>query len=447
MHRTRPCLNYQMKLCHAPCCMKVKKTEYNEIINEVILFLNGKTPKLIKKIHSEMASASDKRMYEKAADLRDKVLAVEKSLEKQMIVTTDFVDRDVLALAGSDTQSVITVLNIRGGAFLGTCHYHLNETMSIDDEMFSTFIRQHYAKSPFIPKEILVPVFLEDSHLLEEMLYHYKKEKVNILSPQRGNKVKLIEMAKKNAENSLRARISTDAADMELLKRLHRRLKMDRIPVRIECFDNSNISGTEAVAGMVVFENGKPDKSNYRKFKLRNVDKNNDYESMKEVLRRRFGKKKDSGPTPDLLMVDGGKGQMNIAVSVMKELKLENKFQIIGIAKKDKKKGETQDKIYRPGQANSVNLGKKGDLLLFLQRIRDEAHRFAITFHRNRRAKKSTHSELDDVPGIGPRRKTILLKHFGSIKKIRAATLEELNALPGMNAGVSEKLKRSLRQP
>jgi len=384
MKRTRPCLNYQMKRCHAPCCLQVHTNEYNEIINEVILFLNGNAPKLIHKIRSQMIRASDNKEYEKAAALRDKILSIEKSLEKQIMVTTDFVDRDVLALARQDSHSVMTILNIRGGALLGTRHYHLNETLPVDDEIFSTFIRQYYAKTPFVPKEVLVPVSPEDSHLLEEMLHLYKGQKVNLMCPQRGKKVKLVEMAKKNAENHLQEIISDITSDMELLSRLRRQLKINRMPVRIECYDNSNISGTEPVAGMVVFENGKPKKSSYRKYRLKNVKRPNDYEYMKEVLKRRFRKQDDSIPYPDLLMVDGGKGQMNIAVSVLQELNLEHRFQVIGIAKKDVEKGETKDKIYRPGRANPLNLGKRGDLLLFLQRIRDEAHRFAIAFHRNR---------------------------------------------------------------
>jgi len=446
MKRTRPCLNYQMKRCHAPCCLQVHTNEYNEIINEVILFLNGNAPKLIHKIRSQMIRASDNKEYEKAAALRDKILSIEKSLEKQIMVTTDFVDRDVLALARQDSHSVMTILNIRGGALLGTRHYHLNETLPVDDEIFSTFIRQYYAKTPFVPKEVLVPVSPEDSHLLEEMLHLYKGQKVNLMCPQRGKKVKLVEMAKKNAENHLQEIISDITSDMELLSRLRRQLKINRMPVRIECYDNSNISGTEPVAGMVVFENGKPKKSSYRKYRLKNVKRPNDYEYMKEVLKRRFRKQDDSIPYPDLLMVDGGKGQMNIAVSVLQELNLEHRFQVIGIAKKDVEKGETKDKIYRPGRANPLNLGKRGDLLLFLQRIRDEAHRFAIAFHRNRRTKKSIHSELDDVPGVGLKRKTILLKHFGSIKKIRAATLEDLSVLPGMNEKVAKELKNRLNE-
>jgi excinuclease ABC subunit C len=220
---------------------------------------------------------------------------------------------------------------------------------------------------------------------------------------------------------------------------------MNRIPFRIECFDNSNISGKDAVSGMVVFVKGKPNKSLYRKYKLKTTIAKDDYACMAEVLNRRYGKAETAAPYPDILMVDGGKGQLSIAVSVLTSLKLEKKIQLISIAKKNEQKGEIQDKIYKPGQANPVNLGREGDLILFLERIRDEAHRFAISFHRKRRSKTLMHSSLDSIQGVGEKRKLILLKHFKSIKKIRAATLEELSALPGISYNIANKIKKSLK--
>jgi excinuclease ABC subunit C len=228
---------------------------------------------------------------------------------------------------------------------------------------------------------------------------------------------------------------------MALLLRLQKKLKLPRLPERIECFDNSNISGTEPVAGMVVFEKGKAKKSAYRKFKIKAVPTHDDYAYMSEVLKRRLGKstsQRNPQPFPDLLMVDGGRGQLNIALAVIKELSLEGQLEIIAIAKKDEKKGETRDKIFKPLRTNPIGFGKDADLLLFLQRIRDEAHRFAITFHRKRRTKTTLQSELDSIPGIGKKRKTILLKHFKSIKKIREADIDQLNALPGITRTAAE---------
>jgi len=442
--RTRPCLNYQMQRCLAPCCNDVDGNVYRKIVKEVILLLKGRTSDLIRKIKKEMISAADNQDYETAASLRDKIFALENTVEKQVVVSADFIDRDVIGIAGSYELSLITVLIIRGGVLLGTRNFAFSETMSTDTETIGTFIRQYYEKEPFIPKEILTPILLEDSALIEECLKNIKGNKVNILWPRRGKKARLLKMADRNADISLKEHIASLSSDMEMLARLKKKIKINRLPERIECFDNSSISGKEPVAGMVVFEKGKPKKSSYRRYKIKTVCKHDDYAYMDEVLRRRYGKGEKSRPYPDLLVVDGGKGQLNIAVSVIKDLKIEGRFDIIGIAKKDEKRGEVQDKIYKPGRVNPVNFGKEGNLLLFLQRVRDEAHRFAISFHRKRRGKASMRSVLDTIPGIGKKRKQILLKHFKSIKKIRAATTEELSAVPGMNRKAAAEVAKKL---
>ncbi|MBW1759124.1 MAG: excinuclease ABC subunit UvrC [Deltaproteobacteria bacterium] len=443
-NRLRPCLNYQMGTCLAPCCLEVDENLYTENVKEVVLFLKGRTPDLIRKIKKEMTAAARVQDYEKAALLRDKFFALEKTLEKQVAVTTDLVDRDVLAVVKGPDFSLITLLFLRGGFLLGNRHFTFKEAISSDEEIIGAFLRQYYENARFVPKEVLVPILLEDSALFEEWLKSLKGEKVSIFRPVRGEKARLVEMAVQNAKNELENRIASDSADRDILSRLQKRLKISSLPVLIECFDISNISGTDPVAGMVVFENGKPHKSSYRKYRIKTVEGPNDYACMHEVLKRRYGKGERSRPFPDLLMVDGGKGQINIAVSVLKELNIEADFEIIGIAKKDETKGETEDKIYKPGRANPVNLGREGDLLFLLQRIRDETHRFAITFHRKRRSKRSITSALDAIPGIGRKRKKTLLKHFGSIKKIRAATLEELSALPGMNRKAAEAVRQRL---
>jgi len=442
--RTRPCLNYQIGSCLGPCCLEVNSQIYDDIVKEVVLFLKGRTPDLIKKIKQEMISAANAHEYEKAAVLRDKMFALEQTLAKQVAVTNDFIDRDVFGIARSDENSMLTILFIRSGFLIGTRNFKFSNTMSTESEMIGEFIRQYYDSTRFVPKEILLPKPLEDAFLTEEMLSEFKGQKVNILSPKRGEKFRLIKLANQNAKNSLRELIVEMSKDYQLLVRLQQRLKMDRMPIRIECFDNSSISGKDAVSCMVVFENGKPNKSLYRKYRLKTATPKDDYACMAEVLSRRYGKSKASEPYPDILMVDGGKGQLSIAVSVLASLKLEKNIQLISIAKRNEKKGETQDKIYKPGQANPVNLGREGDLILFLERIRDEAHRFAISFHRKRRIKTLMHSSLDSIQGVGEKRKLILLKHFKSIKKIRAATLEELSALPGISYKLAEKIKNSL---
>jgi len=443
--RTRPCLNNQIESCLAPCCLDVDNKTYDDIVKEVILFLKGRTPDLIKKIKQEMISAANVHDYEKAAVLRDKMFALEQTLEKQVAVTNDFKDRDVLGIARSDENSIVTLLFIRSGYLIGTRNFKFSETMSTKSEMIGAFIRQYYDTTRFVPKEILVPAPLEDAFLTEEMLSKIKGQKVKVLAPKRGEKARLVKMACQNAKNSLREFITELSKDTQLLLRLQQRLKMDRLPFRIECFDNSSIYGKDAVSCMVVFEKGKPNKSLYRKYRLKTALAKDDYACMAEVLNRRYGKKSNtSEPYPDILMVDGGKGQLNIAVSVLTSLKLEKKIQLISIAKRIEEKGEMQDKIYKPGQANPVNLGREGDLILFLEKIRDEAHRFAISFHRKQRSKTLMHSSLDSIRGVGKKRKMILFKHFKSVKKIRAATLEELSALPGISYNIAKKIKDSL---
>ncbi len=443
-NRTRPCLHHQMGACLGPCCLEIDRKQYTQMVKEVILFLNGRTPQLIRTVEKQMETAATSQAFERAARLRDKMFALKKTLERQLAVTTDFQDRDVLAIARSAEISLITLLFIRGGYLLGSRDAEFSLTLSTDAELFRTFIRQYYEANPFVPGEILVPAHLEDKILLEEWLAEIKGRKVIIHRPQRGQKVKLLALASQNAGNRLKERIAQMATHRDLLVRVGKNLKMDILPGRIECFDNSNISGTSAVAGMVVFNNGAADKSAYRKYKIKTVVQQDDYAYMAEVLGRRYGRGKGSEPFPDLLIVDGGKGQLNIAVSIMRQLGIEGRFEIIGIAKKDETRGETQDKIYAPGRANPLTLDRKGDVLLFLQRIRDEAHRFAIQFHRKRRTTTTLRSKLDDIDGIGKKRKTALLKHFGGIRQIRSATVDELAALPGMNRRAAEAVKKAL---
>jgi excinuclease ABC subunit C len=437
-NRSRPCLNYQIGVCLAPCCLEVSHELYQSMVKEVILLLKGRTPDLIRNIKAEMLEWAELQEYEKAAQLRDKLFALEKIAEKQVSVSTDIKDKDVIAFVRSSEYSVFTMLFVRGGCLIGTRHFNFKETLSTDAELMETFIRQYYEKAHFIPDEILAQIQPDHAALIEARLKDISGKKVKILQHIVGEKVRLLKMAYKNAEKKLTDLITSLNSETEKLSRLQQKLKLDRLPVRIECFDNSNISGTSPVAGMVVFENGKPDKSSYRKYKIRSVSEQDDYAYMSEVLTRRFGKGEDSKPYPDLLMVDGGKGQIGIAVSVLRELGLEKEFTIIGIAKKDEKKGEHEDKIYMAGRADPVQWGREKDLLLFLEHIRDEAHRFAISFHRKQRQKASVTSILDNIPGLGPKRKKMLITHFGSIRNIQDAGIEELIALPGITAAIAE---------
>jgi excinuclease ABC subunit C len=437
--RTRPCLHYQMDACYGPCCLDVDPSFYRKIVDEVILFLKGRTPELIRKIRHDMETAVQKLAFEEAAQLRDRMQAMEMTLEKQRAVTKDLRDRDVITVAAGDQLVMVNVLSIRAGYLQGSRNFRITETLADQAELLSTFIRQLYPPGAQCPHEILTPVVPADAPLLEDWFQSEHAQSVKLFHPQRGEKKQLLEMGRQNAEKSLRERMADQRQRQTLLESVGKRLRLIKTPRRIECFDNSNLFGQSPVAGMVVFEDGRPCRSQYRKFAIRTVGKPDDYAAMEEILQRRFSRHPE-WPFPDILLLDGGKGQLNIAVDVIHRLGIEGRFALAAIAKKEVDRGELQDKIYIPNRANPVSFANDEAALLFLQRIRDEAHRFAISFHRQKRKKRAFVSDLDGIPGIGPIRKQTLLRHFGSFSAIRAATLEELSALPGMNRKTAEAL-------
>lgn len=445
--RTRPCLHCQMQGCLAPCCRDVDRGAYENMVKEVILFLKGQTPILIRDIKKAMRAAAEVHDFEKAARLRDKMFALEKTVEKQVAVSTDFKDRDVIACARTPDFSLVTMLFIRGGFLQGSRTFTFSATIADDSELIAAFIRQYYETAQFIPKEILVQSAPEDTVLLEERLCELKGAKVRIRRPLRGAKTRLVAMAVQNVEKDLDEQAESLFGRRALIQRLQKRLRLQRPPRRIECFDNSNLAGTISVASMVVFGDGKPDKEAYRLYRIKDVTGPDDYAMMNEVLRRRFTGHEASSPYPDLLIVDGGKGQLNIACAVIADLGLKNQFDIIGIAKKDADRGEPHDRIFKAGRANPVNFGRDADLLLFIQRIRDEAHRSAISYHRKKRGKQAIQSTLDQIPGVGKKRKTALLKHFKSVRRMREAALEELCAVPGIHRQLAQAIREHLLKP
>jgi excinuclease ABC subunit C len=442
--RTRPCLHCQMNGCLAPCCRDVPAEVYREHVQEAVLFLKGRTQELVGKIRADMAAAAAAQEYEKAARLRDKLWALQRTTEKQVAVTTDFMDRDVLAAAAGEGAAVITCLEVRGGFLSGSRHFDFHETMAAEDEMLGVFIRQFYENRAWVPGELLVSHPLDDHEWIEEWLAAQRAKRVRILRPERGEKARLLEMALTNARTELEALLTRRSRSAVLLERLQRRLRLSRRPQRIECVDNSTLMGSDPVASVVVFVDGRPDPSAYRRYRITEVAGSDDYASMAQVLRRRLGKAAASEPLPDLLLVDGGKGQLGAALAVIAELQLGGRMDVAGIAKKDPARGETQDKVFRPGRSNPLRFGRDGDLLLFLQRVRDEAHRHAIGFHRRRHRASTLASALDTIPGIGKLRKAQLLAHFGSFEALRAATLVELSALPGFNRKLAATIQASL---
>ncbi len=442
--RTRPCLNYQMGICLAPCCLEVDKIAYRRIVEQVTLLLKGRTPQLINEVKKEMQAAATRQDFERAAALRDRMFALEKLVEKQVVVTRDFRDRDILAVAGSEVLSVVTQLTVRNGYLLGSRHFKAEKFLADDREIIGAFISRHYDDVPDIPGEIIVSRLPEDHQVLEEKLSGLQGRRIRIFVPQRGEKVRLVKMAAENAAGRLRELETDQAHSRQLLERLQKRLRLEKVPTRIECFDNSNLFGQSPVAAMVVFTDGQPDKTAYRKYKIKTVTRPDDYQTMTEVLRRRYRPDRKESLLPDLLMLDGGKGQLNIGRAILREMGLESGIELISIAKMDEIRGETRDKIYKPGQMNAVNFGSQDDLLLFLQQVRDEAHRFDIGFHRHRRRKTAVLSVLDGIKGIGDKRKRALLNHFGSIEGIKNASVAEIGALDSMPRQLAKAIKKAL---
>jgi excinuclease ABC subunit C len=433
--RTRPCLHHQMGTCMAPCCFKPEPGVYETVVKEVTLFLKGQTSTLIKSVEAQMQRAALEQDFERAATLRDKMFALEKTLEKQVVVSTDFKDRDVIAVAEDDGICTFGLLSVRGGYLLGSQFYHYELPMDDKSAALSQFTRQYYGRNHPIPKEVIVGEAMPDLELIAAWLSERRGNRVYVVRPQRGVKVRLLIMAQSNTDQALKDHIAKIEADARLIERLREKLKLRYTPQRIECFDNSNIAGKHPVAGMVVFEKGRPQKTAYRRFRIKEAHgEPDDYRYMYDVLKRRFsGSLSEKEPHPNLVIVDGGKGQLNVAVAILDELGLKDRFDVISLAKKNAAGGEIWDKVYTPGRMNPISLERDKDLLFLLMRIRDEAHRFAIAFHRRTRRRENLTSELDRIKGIGERRRQRILQHFGSVKNVRAATLEQLSGLPGMN--------------
>ena len=429
-NRSRPCLNFQIKKCLGPCCGLISREKYAHLVQEVVLFLEGKNSQLIKLLRDRMRTASEELHFEEAARIRDQIHAIEQTLEKQKAVTHHHPDQDVFAFHRQGNVWEFQILFFRRGLLIGNKSFHFSRLNLPDEEALSALVRQYYAEEPSIPKEVLLPLNIEDKDLIEDWLSEKKGGKVEVLAPQRGQKKDLIAMARKNAENAFQKKF-TEKETIELtLKELQGKLRLRKLPRRVECFDISNLFGTLAVGSMVAFEDGKADRSGYRHFKIHAPSFPDDYGMMYEVLRRRYAKVKEDDPGPDLLVVDGGKGQLNVALAVLSELGLAD-MAVIGLAKEKEgglkiPEGKSADKIYLPQVKDPILLPAHSVSLRYLQRIRDEAHRFAIAYHRKLRGKYGLQTILDEIPGIGEIKKKNLLRSFGSLPKIQEAALEAL---------------------
>jgi excinuclease ABC subunit C len=444
--KPRPCFDYYIHRCVGACSGEITKEEYRDIIKQVILFLEGKQALLVRDLLRKMEQAAADQAFEKAASLRDQLQAVEKVTEGQKVVSTTRGDEDVIAFARERNEACVQIFFVRRGKLIGREHFVLEGTR--DEEpggIMATFIEQFYGSAPFVPPEILLQTEPQDMPLICSWLQDRRGSKVRLKVPHRGEKKKLVDMVAENCAQLLeqmRAKWLADSGKTAAaLKELEERLALPRLPMRVECYDISDIRGTSAVGSMVVFENGRPKPSNYRRFQIRTVDSIDDYAMMQEVLRRRFKRANSHDSSswavvPDLVLIDGGRGHLASAVEVMQQAGIDS-IPLASLAKEN-------EEVFLPGSAAPVLLPRDSQALYLLQRIRDEAHRFAHSYHIKVRRKKGMSSALD-VPGIGPKRRRALLKQLDSVRAIREASVEELAAVPGMTPALAERVKEYLQ--
>ena len=422
--RTRPCLLYGIKRCLAPCVEICTAEEYQEEVSRAIDFLKGSDQKILKELKVARDEAAKRLEYERAGSLQKTIHQIEHVTQsRQSIVRSKGKDCDVFALYHEGKRHVIAQLMFREGRLTGADHFKFIEIASTDEELWESFLLQHYQIQRERPPEILLPIELKEKKVMEELL------SARLVTPKRGEKAHLIALALKNAK----ALFTEAQSREELLLDLQETCALDSCPVRIECFDTSNISGTDLVACMVGFTDGRRDKERTRLFKIKGIDKPDDYGALREVLTRHYTKAKEKDDLPDLALIDGGKGQLNVALEVFKTLEIAS-VDVISLAKEEGRhdKGLNFEKIFVPHKKDPIYLSPRSSTLFILQKIRDEAHRVAITYHRKRRSKRLITSELENIPGIGPKKQKLLLTHFGSVTQLKEASREELEALKGL---------------
>lgn len=455
----RPCINFQLKRCLAPCRGTVPVAHYAEEMRQVRLFLQGKYKQLCEQLAQGMEEASAALEFEKAAKLRDQIQAVERIFQKQQFLSPANEDMDVFAFCREANFVGIEVLFVRYGRLLATDFFYFAEAEEApDDNILGQVLNRIYMNESFIiPRKILLPFAYSDQKMLAETLSEKAQHAVSIAVPQKGHKKNAVAMALRNAEVHLLEKKQQHVLNEEILQKTQRVLHLKRLPCVIEAFDISNISGTHTVASMVCWKNNQPDKKNYRKFKIKSVEGVNDFASMQEVLTRRYQRSlSGEKPLPDLILIDGGKGQLNMAVKVLEDLKIPlEEVDVIGLAKGRSEKKQKVPRLHeedfeyvvKPNQKNEIRLHRHSSVLYLLQNIRDESHRFAITFHRSLRGKATLHSVLDEIAGVGKARKNQLLKHFGSLKKVKEASLEELQELPSMPKPLAQTIYQHFHSP
>ena len=432
--RNRPCLNHQMGKCLAPCAGHADKAHYQAHVENVIMILEGRNKDLIHQLSEQMQAAAANLDFEQAALLRDQVAALERTLEKQVVASQQASDQDVFGFCRKGAAVAIAVLFIRDGLISGSRTFFFDDPYGEDQLILSQALGQFYDQDSYLPREILLPFLPEDAELIAETLSDIRGTRVALSVPQRGDRLQLMMMATANSEQVFAEKEKKKQSWETLATAMEQKLALTRSPNRVECLDISNTSGQQAVGSLVCFTRGEPDTRNFRHYNIRTVDGPNDYAMMREVLIRRFSRGQEEDDLPDLFVVDGGKGQLNMALEVADELGVRERLDWLGIAKEREEEGE---KLFKPGRKNPILLPGHNPVLLYLMRIRDESHRFGVTFHRKRRNKNTLSSELDQIPGVGGERKKRLLRHFGSLKRVRAASPDELQEVNGIGADLA----------
>jgi excinuclease ABC subunit C len=446
----RPCLLYHIKRCQGPCIEAISKTAYRSDIAQVELFLEGRQETLVKALATDMKEASERQDYERAAVLRDKVRAIERTMESQKMAAFARTELDLVGLARQDNQAAVQLFAIRNGKLIGRDVYLLDAARdATDDEVLEGFILQYYTRATSVPSQVFLPRGLGDAADVEAFLAERRRGPVHLRVPQRGQKRELMALATRNAGETLAREQARWLADqgktLAALEELAEALELPAPPTRIECYDISNFQGRESVGSMVVFEDGKPRSGEYRRFRIKSVVGANDFASHQEVLRRRFrratageegNEEERRWKLPDLVIVDGGRGQVSAAKQALDELGLHD-LPLAGLAKE-------REELFLPGRPDAVVLPPTSSALYLVQRIRDEAHRFAIGYHRALRARVAVRSAFDDLEGVGPKRRQALLRVFGSIKRVREAPVEQIAAVPGIGPALAQRIKATL---
>lgn len=439
--RKRPCLYGEMGKCVGPCTGNVTEEQYGRIVDQVVNFLKGRTDEVLDDLREQMADASAALEFERAARLRDRIQAVERTLQVQVVSASgDQVDRDVFGVNATDRDVTVSAMFVRSGSVRDAASYRFPARLDTRDAIFDAFLKQFYATTRFIPDEILLPMVIEDGDVLQEVLSERRGRKVQVLVPQRGAKRRLVELAEDNARHAAEAAISEEEKRLTEMESLRDILALDRLPLHIECFDISTTQGREAVGSQVVFRNGRPDKSSYRRYRIRNVEGQDDFAMMNEVLSRRL-RRADEEPPPDLLVVDGGKGQLGVALQILAEVGVEMP-DVVGLAKARQAGGRRvrEERVFKPGRPTAIVLPEGSHGLHLITRVRDEAHRFAVSYHRKLRNKASMENPLREVKGVGRKLAARLLEHFGGLNKVQAANVEDLKQV----RGVSEVLAHAI---